>query len=84
MAGKDKWDKMSDWYQHFEKFSFQGTVTCLTMVDSFNKQRLLEVGCGTGTHSGLIAKDFICPEKFLLVSCDFSTEMVTKMKNRYA
>merc|ERR1711957_277728 len=73
---------MADWYSKFEMFSFQGTVTCLNMVDSFNAKRLLEVGCGPGLHSELIAKSFT-PEKGLLVSCDFSPEMVNKMKTRY-
>jgi trans-aconitate methyltransferase len=78
-----KWDEKADWYSKFEGFSFQGTVTCLNMVDSFNSDRLLEVGCGTGHHSELIAKSFT-PANGLLVSCDFSTEMVKKMKERYA
>jgi len=53
------------------------------MVDSFNSKRVLEVGCGPGLHSELIAKSFI-NDGALLVSCDFSHEMVKMMKERYA
>ena len=74
---------MSSWYAKFEHFAFQGTVTCCTMVDSHNKKRVLEVGCGPGFHSEQIAKSWINPDHSLLVSCDFSKEMVTLMKKRY-
>ena len=74
---------MADWYQKFEHFAFQGTVTCCTMVDSYNKKRVLEVGCGPGFHSEQIALSWISPDHSLLVSCDFSNEMVMKMKKRY-
>lgn len=74
---------MSDWYAKFEHFAFQGTVTCCTMVDSQNKKRVLEVGCGPGFHSEQIAKSWISPDHSLLVSCDFSNEMVMKIKKRY-
>jgi len=50
-----KWDSLADWYMKFEYFSFQGTTTCLNMVDSFNAERILEVGCGSGIHSEIIA-----------------------------
>ena len=82
-GGQKKWDSMAKWYSKFEYYSFQGTVTCLNMVDSFNSKRVLEVGCGPGLHSELIAKSFI-NDGALLVSCDFSPEMVKMMKERYA
>ena len=58
-------------------------MTCLSMVDSFQKKRVLEVACGSGIHSTLISKSFIAQEDSILVSCDFSKEMVTKLKQRY-
>ena len=57
-------------------------MTCLSMVDSFNKEKVLEVGCGSGIHSELIANAFI-KSPGMLVSCDFSNEMVRKMKANY-
>jgi len=50
-SGKGQWDKMAEWYAKFEHYAFQGTVTCCTMVDSHQKKRVLEVGCGPGFHS---------------------------------
>jgi len=53
------------------------------MVDSYHKKRVLEVGCGCGFHSEQIAKSWISPEKSVLVSCDFSREMMVKVKKRF-
>jgi trans-aconitate methyltransferase len=83
LDSQKRWDGMAEWYSKFEYFSFQGTVTCLNMVDSFNSKRLLEVGCGPGLHSELISSSFI-PENGLLVSCDFSPAMINLMKTRYS
>ena len=78
---QSKWDDMADWYDQFSRFAFQGTYTCLTMVDCSDKSRVLEVGCGPGLHSIEISKSYI---KGLLVSSDFSPKMVAKMQARYA
>jgi len=45
---------------------------------------ILEVGCGPGMQSESIAKAFLNGEGRVLVSCDFSKAMVTRMKERYA
>ena len=52
------------------------------MTGAQTKQRILEVGCGSGNHSVTISKGFLRDDG-LLVSCDFSPEMVRKMKQRY-
>ena len=82
-ATQKRYDSFADWYTTIEHKTFQGTITCLNMVDSLNSKRIIEVGCGPGLHSQLIAKSFMSKGS-LLVSCDFSTEMVNKMKARYA
>jgi len=74
---------MSDWYKFAEPFSYQSATTCLVMSNAHNCKRVLEVGCGPGLHSELIAKSILQPNGGLLVSCDFSKEMVTIMKRRY-
>ena len=65
------WDQIADWYTQFEYFSFQGTATCLSMVDAVNCGSIIEVACGSGLHSEIIAKNYLS-EGSLLVSCDFS------------
>ena len=58
-------------------------TTCLEMADVRYSERVLEVACGSGTHSEMIAKSFLHNKGAVLVSCDFSKEMVSKLKDRY-
>ena len=45
--------------------------------------RVLEVACGPGRHSLMLAQTFLM-KKGVLVSCDFSGEMVKKLHQNYA
>jgi len=70
-----RWNTLASWYEKFEKFALQGTVTCLSMTNAANCKSILEVGCGPGLHSEFIAKNYL-QKGGLLVSCDFSAEMI--------
>ena len=83
IADRKKWDNLSDWYSQFERFAVQSTTTCLEMTDARYCGRVLEVACGTGTHSEVIAKGFMASNGAVLVSSDFSKEMVSKLKERF-
>ena len=78
-----RWDGLVPWYKRHEQFSLQSTVTCLAMTESYNAGAILEVGCGPGLHSEFIARNYL-KEGGVLVSCDFSKEMVIAMKDRYS
>ena len=52
------------------------------MADVANCNRVLEVACGPGKHSVLLASSFL-KVGAMLVSCDFSAEMVKELKNNY-
>ena len=78
-----RWDGLVPWYKRHEQFSLQSTVTCLAMTESCNAGAILEVGCGPGLHSEFIARNYL-KEGGVLVSCDFSKEMVVAMKDRYS
>ena len=52
------------------------------MIDITKRKRILETACATGMHSELIAKNFMAPGA-LLVSTDFSPQMVQGMKERF-
>ncbi len=74
------WDNMAAWYaEEAEWFTSQGIITCAAMAEVFNSKRTLEVACGSGRHSNLLATEFVQPGS-VLVSCDFSQEMVKMMK----
>lgn len=48
---------MLNWYENeYEESTMQGTVTCAVQTKmSKNGKRVLEVGCGPGKHSLLLA-----------------------------
>ena len=77
-----RWDSMSVWYEQFELYALQSTVTCLAMTDAAKCKSIIEVGCGPGFHSEFIAKNYLS-KGGLLVSCDFSTSMISTLKKRY-
>jgi len=67
---------MANYYENTaEKFTIQGTVTCAVMTNMNACDRVLEVACGPGKHSLMLASTFL-KEKGVLVSCDFSAAMV--------
>mmetsp|Transcript_12940 Transcript_12940/g.21893 ORF Transcript_12940/g.21893 Transcript_12940/m.21893 type:complete len:140 (-) Transcript_12940:608-1027(-) len=78
------WDSFSQAYTKVaEPFTIQGTVTCASMVKAQNAKRVLEVACGPGKHSLLLASSFLRNNGSVLVSCDFSIEMVKGLKTNY-
>jgi len=81
---QDKWDSMAEWYETaMEKYSLQGTTTCAVMTNVQQADRVLEVACGPGNHSLMLAQTFL-KNKGVLVSCDFSGEMVKKVHQNYS
>lgn len=61
----------------------QSTVTCLEMTNARSAKTILEVACGAGTHSEAIAKSWLRNDGGVLVSSDFSSEMVGMLKLRF-
>ena len=79
---RDLWDKKAAWYQDFEIFSLQGTVTCLSMAFAHQAKSIVEVGCGPGLHSEFIAKNYL-QKGSRLVCCDFSSVVMDKVKHKF-
>mmetsp|Transcript_17642 Transcript_17642/g.51353 ORF Transcript_17642/g.51353 Transcript_17642/m.51353 type:complete len:321 (-) Transcript_17642:138-1100(-) len=77
------WTDQVDRYMDVGKKVFQGTATCLSMIDVEKHDRVLEAGCGPGTHSLLISKNFLKSGNSVLVSTDFSKGMLSKLKTIY-
>ena len=50
----------------------------------YKVKRVLESSCGTGRHSIVMAQSFLNPEGGVLVSTDFSGEMVRRLNERYS
>lgn len=73
---QSRWDNINDWYQSAAEIStVQGTVTCAVMTNSIQADKVLEVACGPGRHSILLASSFL-KQGATLVSCDFCKGMV--------
>ena len=53
------------------------------MTNMQGANRVLEVACGPGKHSQMLAQNFL-KQKSVLVSCDFSGAMVNKLYQNYA
>jgi len=54
------------------------------MANIHSSKRILEVACGPGSHSVMLASSFIPKDTgAVLVSCDFSRNMVKKLKKNY-
>ena len=45
-------------------------------------ERTIEVGCGPGFHSSMLASNFL-KTGAVLVSCDISSEMIKSLKQTY-
>jgi ubiquinone/menaquinone biosynthesis C-methylase UbiE len=74
---------MTEWYSTVgELNAFQGTVTLLSMAKASQCNTVLEVACGTGTHSEIIAMSYL-KKGGVLVSCDFSKDMVAGASKRF-
>lgn len=74
---------MSQWYEaNAEMSTIQGTVTCAVMTEMNKADRVLEVACGPGKHSLLLASTFL-KVGGVLVSCDYSGAMVKRLRENY-
>ena len=83
----ESWSDLADWYEKkAEMFSIQGAVTCAAhaIQDTGKPQRVLEVACGPGRHSLMVAGTFLKPDGSVLVSCDISRVMVSKLSDNYS
>ena len=50
------WDNMSSMYEeNYEMSTMQSIVTCAVMTKIWDADRVLEVACGPGKHSLLLA-----------------------------
>jgi len=47
-----------------------------------DKDRVIDIACGPGKHSLMLASNFL-KKGGVLVSCDFSKEMVKKLEHNY-
>jgi ubiquinone/menaquinone biosynthesis C-methylase UbiE len=75
---------MADWYaKHIETSSVQGMVTCAVMSNMQKCKRVLEVACGPGCHSKILATSFLNRDGGVLVSCDYAPNMVKKLKETF-
>jgi ubiquinone/menaquinone biosynthesis C-methylase UbiE len=76
---------MADFYaREAENFTSQGLVTAACMANIHTSKRTLEVACGPGSHSVMLATNFIPKDAAVLVSCDFSKNMMKKLKQNYS
>jgi ubiquinone/menaquinone biosynthesis C-methylase UbiE len=74
---------MCKWYEESaEKYTIQGTVTCAVMTEMIKADRVLEVACGPGKHSLMLSSTFL-KVGGVLVSCDYSGEMVKRLAANY-
>ena len=62
--------------------AIQGTTTCAVMTNVIQADKVLEVACGPGHHSLMLAQTFL-KKGGVLVSCDFSSAMVKKVSANY-
>jgi len=53
------------------------------MTQMQNAKRTVEVGCGPGRHSLMLANSMLRHDGGVLVSCDFSQAMCKKVKENY-
>ena len=75
---------MSTWYaDNVEISSTQGIVTCAVMTNMQQAKRSIEVGCGPGKHSLVLASTFLRNDGGVLVSCDYSKDMVKLIKQNF-
>jgi ubiquinone/menaquinone biosynthesis C-methylase UbiE len=58
-------------------------TTCAIMSDMPKCKTVLEVGCGPGSHSLILASSFLNRDGGVLVSTDVSSKMIQKLKETY-
>ena len=58
-------------------------ITCATMANVSGSKRVIEVACGPGKHSIVLATSFLNRDGGVLVSCDYSGVMVEQLKANY-
>ena len=73
---------MSFYERVAELSTMQGTATCAVMTNMLQADRTLEVACGPGKHSLMLASSFLKPNG-VLVSCDYSNAMVKRLQENY-
>lgn len=74
---------MSNAYENFaEMKTIQGITTCAVLTDMHKADKVLEVACGSGTHSLMLASHFL-KKGATLVSCDISTEMIKSFAEKF-
>jgi len=74
---------MSKWYEaHAEISTMQGTVTCAVMTDMQKADKVLEIACGPGKHSLMMASSFL-KKGGVMVSSDYSPEMVNMLERNF-
>jgi len=57
-------------------------IQCAVQSRMTDKDRVIDVACGPGKHSLILASNFLKKDG-VLVSCDFSKEMVKKLAHNY-
>ena len=80
-----KWDGMAKGYEESAKgkSNVQSLVTCAAMTKAYNAKTIIEVGCGTGLTSLLLARSFLPSNKGVLVSCDLAPQMIHLLKANF-
>ena len=74
---------MSKWYEaHAEMSTMPGTVSCAVMTQMPKADRVLEVACGPGKHSLMLAQTFL-KKGGVLVSSDYSPEMLNMLEANF-
>ena len=74
---------MTEWYADLcETYTIQGTITLLSMVKASQATTLLEVACGAGIHSEVIATNYL-RKGGVLVCTDFSKSNLQKANTRF-
>ncbi|CDW81850.1 UNKNOWN [Stylonychia lemnae] len=77
------WDDFSTVYdQQVTRMATQPFITLCSQTDTFQCKRILEVACGGGYHSLIVAKTML-QKGGVLVSCDFSSKMMKLTKQKY-
>jgi len=84
----EHWDDLASWYNDSPQwFSLQGIMTCIIASsfrdDGKTPQQILEVACGPGLHSRMMAESLLRPDGGVLVSTDFSRNMIGFVKQSY-
>ena len=85
MANAEWWDNFAQSYSQVELLNFQGAMTSFMMTGSQKPgARVLEVGCGSGIGSEIIAQSLLSKQESpVFVVSDFSQEMMRMTARRF-